>query len=66
MKWVSLYLVGFIIFMVGVFWALSAAGVLDDIGPTWTMISVLIALGIGVMIAVSSSGRKENITIDSK
>ena len=66
MKWVSLYLVGFIIFMVGVFLALQHWGVLDEIGPTWTMIAVIVTLGLGVMIAVSSSGRKENITIDSK
>ena len=66
MKWASLFLVGYVIFMVGVFLALNAWGVLEQIGPTWTLISIVIALGMGVMVAVSSSGRKENITVDSK
>ena len=66
MKWASLFLVGYGIFMIGVFLALGHWGVLDQIGPTWTMISIVIAIGLGVMIAVSSSGRKENITVDSK
>jgi hypothetical protein len=66
MKWASLFLVGYVIFMIGIFLALHHWGVLDQIGPTWTLISVVIALGIGVMVAVSSSGRKENITVDSK
>jgi hypothetical protein len=38
--------------------------VLDEMGPTWTLVSVLVALGFGIMISVSSSGRKSNIEID--
>lgn len=66
MKWMSMYLVGYVIFMLGVFAALWKLEVLSDLGSTWTMILALIAFGIGVMVAISSSGRKENITIDSK
>ena len=66
MKWVSVYLIGYLLFMAGVFLALGKWGILDDIGPTWTWISVLIALGIGVMIAVANSGRKESIEVDTK
>jgi hypothetical protein len=41
-------------------------GVLASIGTTWTLIGVVIAIGIGIMLAVSSSGSKENIEIDRK
>jgi hypothetical protein len=66
MKWMSIYLVGYLIFMAGVFIALWKLDVLEEIGPTWTGVAVLLAIGIGVMIAVSNSGRKENIEIKSK
>jgi hypothetical protein len=66
MKWVSAYLVGYVIFMTGVFLALWKLEVLDTIGSTWTGIAILVALGIGVMIAVANSGRKENIEVDTK
>ncbi len=45
----------------GVLAALWKLGVLDRIGTTWTVIGVVIALGIGIMASVSSSGTKENI-----
>jgi hypothetical protein len=41
-------------------------GILDSIGTTWTVIGVVIAIGLGIMIAVSHSGSKENIEIDRK
>jgi hypothetical protein len=65
-KWTSLYFLGYLLFMGGVFLALWKWGILEDIGPTWTAIAVLISLGIGVMIAVANSGRKENIEVQSK
>jgi hypothetical protein len=66
MKWMSIYLFGYLLFIGGVFLALGQWGILDEMGPTWTMIAVLIALGIGVMIAVANSGRKENVQITTK
>uniref|UniRef100_UPI0040579979 hypothetical protein n=1 Tax=Candidatus Electronema sp. TaxID=2698783 RepID=UPI0040579979 len=64
MKWTGVYLVGYVILIGGIIAALSKLGVLDRIGMTWTLIGVVIAIGLGVMLAVASSGRKENITID--
>jgi hypothetical protein len=61
-----MYLVGFIILIGGVLAALWKLGILDSIGTTWTVIGVVIAIGLGIMIAVSHSGSKENIEIDRK
>ena len=66
MKWMSAYLIGYVLFMAGVFLALWKWGVLDDLGSTWSMVIVLLALGFGIMIAVGNSGRKETLEIDSK
>jgi hypothetical protein len=64
MKWMSVYLLGYLLFVGGVFLALWKWGVLEDMDPVWVMVIVLLSLGFGVMIAVSSSGRKSNIEID--
>ena len=66
MKWTGMYLFGFIIFIGGVMAALWKLGILDRIGTTWTVIGVVIAIGIGIMASVSSSGTKENIEINRK
>ena len=66
MKWAVMYLVGFVVLIGGVLAALWKLGILDSIGTTWTVIGVVIAIGLGIMIAVSHSGTKENIEIDRK
>jgi hypothetical protein len=66
MKWAGMYFFGFVILMGGILAALWKLGILQNIGTTWTAIGVVILLGIGIMIAVSNSGSKENIEIDRK
>ena len=66
MKWAGLYLVGFVILIGGVLAALWQMGVLASIGTTWTIIGVVILIGLGIMFAVANSGSKENIQIDRK
>ena len=64
MKWTGIYLVGFVILLGGVLAALWKAGVIQRVGMEWTAIGVVIALGLGIMIAVANSGRKETIQIE--
>ena len=66
MKFTGMYLFGFIVLICGLLAALWKLGILADIGTTWTVIGVVIAMGIGIMVSVSSSGTKENIQIDRK
>ena len=66
MKFTGMYLVGFIVFIGGVLAALWKTGVLAEVGTAWTVIGVVIAVGIGIMISVSSSGTRENIEINRK
>lgn len=64
MKWLQIYLVGYAILVIGMLAALSKLGVLDRIGTEWTLIGVMIAIGVGIMIAVTGSGDKKTIEID--
>jgi len=66
MKWANMYLIGFLVLMGGVLAALWKLGILASIGTFWTIVGVVIAIGLGIMIAVSNSGAKESIQIDQK
>lgn len=66
MKWAGMYLIGFIVLIGGVLAALWKLGILQDIGAAWTVIGLVIVIGIGIMFSVSNSGTKENIEIDRK
>ena len=63
MKWTGIYLIGYVIFMGGLIAALAKMGVLQRLGTEWTIIGVVIAIGIGIMIAVANS-RRESVHID--
>ena len=64
MKWTGMYFVGFLLLIGGALAALWKLGVLEQIGTAWTLIGLVILLGIGVMFSVANSGTKENIQIN--
>jgi hypothetical protein len=66
MKWMGIFLLGYVIVIGGILAALWKLGVLASIGTTWVVIGVVIVIGIGIMLAVASSGRKESIEIDRR
>ncbi|MES2501775.1 MAG: hypothetical protein V4545_04140 [Pseudomonadota bacterium] len=59
MKWTGMFLVGYFIVVGGILAALWKLGVLADVGTAWTLIGVVIAIGIGVMLAVSNGSSKD-------
>ena len=61
MKWVSIYLVGYVLVIVGIAMALWKVGVLERIGGFWIAVGVILAVGIGIILSISGSGRKETI-----
>lgn len=64
MKWMGIYLLGFTLLVVGVLLALWKSGILATIEPIWIVIGLVIAFGIGIMIAVTSSSDRKTIEID--
>jgi hypothetical protein len=63
MRFVNIYLVGYFVLVIGAVLALWQAGVLARISGTWVAIGLLIAIGLGIMLAVSAG--KPEITRES-
>lgn len=66
MKWMQMFLVGYVIALGGVIAALWKLGVIARVGAGWMAIGIAIAIGLGFMIAVANSGSKETVEIDRK
>lgn len=60
MKWTGIFLAGYFIVICGIIAALWKLDVLARVGTLWTVIGIVIAIGIGIMMAVSSKGGKDN------
>jgi hypothetical protein len=54
MRFIHLFLVGYFIAVIGVGLALWQTGVLSRVAPIWIVIGALVAIGMGIMMAVSS------------
>jgi hypothetical protein len=63
MKFASLYLLGYVVFVIGIIAALWKLGVLARIGAGWTAIGIVIAVGIGIMFSI---GGGKTIEIDQQ
>ena len=62
MKFIQMFLVGYFILIIGVVLALWQTGVLKNMSPIWIAIGVILALGLGIMMAVSSGKPDTEIT----
>jgi len=54
MRFINLYLVGYFILVIGALAALWYGGVLRYVSPVWIVIGLVIAIGLGIMLSVSS------------
>ena len=50
----TIYLVGYFMLLVGAALALWQSGILNEIPGVWMAIAAVIAVGLGIMLAVSS------------
>ena len=64
MKWTGTFFLGYILLLAGVFAALWKVGALRNVSGVWMAIGAVIAVGVGLMVAVANSGRKETVEID--
>jgi hypothetical protein len=62
MRFLKLYLVGYFVLLAGALLAFWQSGVLDEIPPIWIAIGMIIAVGLGIMLAVVSSPRTVTTT----
>ena len=62
MRFIHLYLIGYFVLAIGALLALWRSGVLARMGAGWVAIAAVIALGLGIMLAVTMG--KPTITND--
>jgi len=63
-KFVNMYFVGYVVLIVGLMLGLWQAGILQALAPVWIAIGLVVAIGLGIMLAVSA-GKPPTTTIQS-
>jgi hypothetical protein len=53
-RFIHLYLIGYFVLVIGAGLALWQAGVLAQLSATWILIAAIIAVGLGIMLAVTA------------
>lgn len=54
MRFLTLYLIGYFVLVIGAVWALWESGILAEIPGVWIGIASVITIGLGIMLAVAS------------
>jgi hypothetical protein len=54
MRFIHLFLVGYVLLALGILLALWQTGVLSRVAPIWIGVGVLVAMGVGIMLSVAS------------
>ena len=54
MRFIHLFLVGYVFLIVAIGLALWQLGVLSRVAPIWIAVGTLVAIGLGIMLSVSS------------
>ena len=55
MRFIHLYLAGYFVLVLGAALALWQAGIIRHVSATWLAISALIVVGLGILLAVTST-----------
>lgn len=62
MRFVSVYLLGYFLLIVGALAALWQGGVLQRLSPVWVLAGLVMATGFGIMLSLSAG--KADLTRD--
>jgi len=54
MRFVHVYLIGYVVLIIGALAALWYGGVLRNVSPVWILIGLVIAVGLGIMLSISA------------
>jgi hypothetical protein len=54
MRFLNMYLIGYFVLLIGAVAALWYGGVLRNVSPVWVIIGLVVAVGLGIMLSVTS------------
>ena len=54
MRFVNVYLIGYFVLVLGALLALWYGGALRQISAAWILIGLVLAIGLGIMLAISA------------
>ena len=54
MRFIHLYLIGYFVLVIGAGLALWQAGLLHRVSAIWVLISALVVIGLGILLAVTT------------
>lgn len=54
MRFINMYLVGYVVLLIGVILGLWKSGMLRAIAPAWIGIGLVVAVGLGIMLSVGA------------
>jgi hypothetical protein len=54
MRFIHLYLIGYFVLVLGAAMALWKIGAFQRISPVWMLISAIVVVGLGILLAVTS------------
>ncbi len=54
MRYINMYLVGYVVLLIGAILALWKMGMLASVSPAWIGIGAIVAIGVGLMLSVSA------------
>jgi membrane-associated PAP2 superfamily phosphatase len=54
MRFVNVFLAGYVLLIIGALLALWYGGVLRHVSPVWVLIGLVIAVGLGIMLSISA------------
>jgi hypothetical protein len=54
MRFINMYLIGYFVLLIGAVAALWYGGVLRNVSPVWVIIGLVVAVGLGIMLSVTS------------
>ena len=55
MRYINMYLIGYVVLVLGVVLALWRADLLQRLGAAWVLIGLVMAIGLGIMLAGGSA-----------
>ena len=66
MRWAGAYMTGYLMLIAAILLSLWKTGYLAKVEPFWIGVGLLVVVGLGLMVSVAYSGKREVIEVDQR